>query len=84
MVVITDCPGQVRLPSLPVAPCSRQLFSQSAARQKKVGGEGKENFMIQSSGASKSCKLAFRVILLFFHLFHQEQGKQHFECSTNE
>lgn len=39
--------------------------------EKRGGEEGKQNFMIQSSGASKSCKLGLRVILLFFPLFHQ-------------
>lgn len=62
---------KLRLPDLTLAPCNRQLFSQSEARQKSVGGEGKKNFMFQSSEVSKSCKLGFRMILLFFHLFHQ-------------
>lgn len=72
LLIIISSSAYVRPPIHASAPCSGQFFSQSDARQKEVErGRGKENFIIQSSGACKSCKLGFRVISLFFHLFHQ-------------
>lgn len=80
-MVTIDYPGKVRLPGQPGASCSGQSIRCKAEKSQRR--EDKENFIIQSTGPSKSSKLGFRVILLFFHLFHQVTRETAL-CGTNE